>query len=166
MTSTSETMAERMNASPSQGLSGIVQSVLGGLRRLVPMSVIKLLMRIWIARVFYLSGLTKIDSDYNVTDITVLLFKEEYKVPVIPPEIAAYMATGFELGCAALVAFGLFTRLATLPLIGMTIIIQIFVYPNLWPDHMLWFAVLLLLLSRGPGKISLDYLICRMVCKS
>ncbi|MCP5363683.1 MAG: DoxX family protein [Hyphomicrobiales bacterium] len=149
-----------------RGLTGFMQSVTGLLRWLVPMSLIKLLMRIWIARVFYLSGLTKIDSDYTVTDITVLLFAEEYQVPIIPPEIAAYMATGFELGCAALIAFGLLTRLATLPLIGMTIIIQLFVYPNLWPDHMLWFAILLLLLSRGPGKLSLDYLLGGTVFKS
>lgn len=166
MTSTSQTMSQRTGTPPAKGLAGFIQSVFGLLRRLVPMSLIKLLLRIWIARVFYLSGLTKIDGDYNVTDITVLLFKEEYQVPVIPPDIAAYMATGFELGCSALIAIGLLTRLATLPLIGMTIIIQLFVYPNLWPDHMLWFAILLLLLSRGPGKISLDHLLGRAVFKS
>ena len=79
-------------------------------------------------------------------------------MPVLSPEIAAMMSVTFELGCSTLLALGLATRLATLPLLGMLAVIQTFVYPNSWSDHLTWGSILLFLLTRGPGVISLDWL--------
>ena len=87
------------------------------------------------------------------------LFRDEYKVPVLPPEFAAGMAATFELGCSALLIAGLLTRVATLPLLGMIMTIQLFVYPDAWSDHLVWASILLFLLTRGPGSISVDRLI-------
>ena len=84
------------------------------------------------------------------------LFTDEYKVPVLSPEIAAMLATTFELGCSTLLVVGLTTRLATLPLLGMIAVIQLFVYPHAWSEHLTWTSLLLFLLTRGPGPISLD----------
>jgi putative oxidoreductase len=75
---------------------------------------------------------------------------------VLPPEIAAAMATTFELGCSALLILGLGTRLATLPLLGMLAVIQLFVYPNAWVDHLTWGSILVAVLTRGAGAISVD----------
>jgi putative oxidoreductase len=91
----------------------------------------------------------------------VALFRDEYRVPVFPPELAATMAATFELGCSALLVVGLATRLATLPLLGMIATIQLFVYPDAWSEHLVWGSILLFLLTRGPGSISIDQLIAR-----
>jgi putative oxidoreductase len=79
-------------------------------------------------------------------------------VPILPPEIAASMAAAVELSAPILLVLGLFTRIATLPMIGMILVIQLFVYPMSWVDHLTWMTMLLLLLSRGPGVVSLDHL--------
>lgn len=115
-------------------------------------------MRLWIARVFYLSGLTKISN----WDATLFLFQSEYKVPFIPPDIAAYMSTFNELTCPVLLVLGFATRLATLPLLAMTLVIQ-FTY-ELSVEHTYWGFLLLTLLILGPGKISVDYCI-RQKCE-
>ena len=122
---------------------------------LLPLSVLQLMARFSMAIVFWRSGQTKIAN----WDLTLQLFTNEYKVPVLPPEIAAPMAAAVELSTPILLVLGLFTRLATLPMIAMTLVIQIFVYPQSWADHLAWMTFLLLLLTRGPGVISLDYLI-------
>lgn len=122
---------------------------------LLPLSVLQLMARCSMAIVFWRSGQTKIAN----WDLTLQLFANEYKVPVLPPEIAAPMAASVELTAPILLVLGLFTRLATLPMIAMTLVIQIFVYPQSWADHLAWMTFLLLLLSRGPGVISLDHLI-------
>jgi len=122
---------------------------------LLPMSVLQLMARFSMAIVFWRSGQAKIAN----WDLTLQLFTNEYKVPVLPPEIAAPMAASVELTTPILLVLGLFTRLATLPMIAMTLVIQIFVYPQSWADHLAWMTFLLLLLTRGPGVISLDYLI-------
>ena len=92
---------------------------------------------------------------------TIALFRDEYRVPVLSPELAAALATTFELGCSTMLILGLGTRLATLPLLGMIATIQLFVYPSAWPEHLVWGSILLFLLTRGPGAISLDHLIAR-----
>jgi putative oxidoreductase len=120
---------------------------------------LKLLLRLGVAGVFFKSGLTKIAS----WEFTVLLFRDEYKVPVLPPEVAAALATTAELTCPVLLVLGLATRLTTLPLLGMTAIIQIFVFPESWVDHLMWTAMLLVLLTRGPGAISLDRFLAPLV---
>jgi putative oxidoreductase len=124
---------------------------------LLPLSLIQLMARISLAAIFWRSGQAKLAN----WDLTLQLFANEYRVPVLPPEIAAPMAAGVELGAPILLVLGLFTRIATLPMIGMILVIQVFVYPMSWVDHLTWTAMLLLLLSRGPGVVSLDHLVLR-----
>jgi putative oxidoreductase len=119
----------------------------------VPLSLHQLLFRLAVAGVFFRAGLTKVTS----WGPTVGLFREEYRVPVLPPELAAVMATTFELGCSLLLIAGLATRLATLPLLAMILTIQLFVYPQAWPEHLVWASILLFLLTRGGGALSLDH---------
>jgi putative oxidoreductase len=107
--------------------------------------------------VFWNSGTTKLAS----WDTTLQLFADEYKVPLLPSEFAAYMASSIELTTPFLLVFGFLTRPAAFILLGMTTVIEIFVYPQAWPTHIQWAAMLLVLLCRGPGKISLDHVIWR-----
>jgi putative oxidoreductase len=134
--------------------------VAGWLDRLAraSLSLHQLLFRLGIASVFLKAGLTKAAN----WESTVALFREEYRVPVFPPELAATFAATFELGCSTLLILGLGTRLATLPLLGMITTIQLFVYPDAWPEHLVWGSILLFLLARGPGTVSLDHLIVRV----
>jgi putative oxidoreductase len=118
-----------------------------------PPSILQLMFRVAIAAVFWSSGLTKIAS----WDTTIALFRDEYMVPLLPPELAAVMSATFELSCSALIVIGLATRLATLPLLGMTFVIEAFVYPEYWSMHLMWATVLLFLLTKGPGAFSLDH---------
>lgn len=120
-----------------------------------PTTILGLMMRIAIGMIFLKSGLTKIAS----WDITIALFQDEYSVPLLPPELAAYLATAAELGCSALIFAGLATRLAALPLLGMAIVIQTFVYPQNWVEHLTWVSMLLFLISRGAGALSVDHAI-------
>jgi putative oxidoreductase len=105
--------------------------------------------------VFFKAGLLK----YSSWEFTVLLFQDEYKVPLLAPELAARMAMVQELVLPVLLFIGIGTRLATLPLFGMLLVIQVFVYPNAWADHLYWAGTLALILTRGPGVFSLDHLI-------
>jgi putative oxidoreductase len=123
----------------------------------IPLSLLQLAMRIAVAAVFFNSGLLKINS----WEFAIKLFEDEYKVPFIDPVWAARLAAFNELTFPVLLALGLATRLATLPLLGMILVIQTLVYPQAWVDHLLWGSILLFLLSRGPGAISLDALIER-----
>lgn len=123
----------------------------------VPTSIIQLGFRISVGAVFFKSGMLK----FNSWQMAVMLFQEEYKVPLLPPEVAASIATVFELGCPILLFLGLATRLATLPLLGMILVIQTFVYPDAWTDHLLWASVLAFLLARGAGRFSVDAVIAQ-----
>lgn len=136
-------------------------AVLAWLERL-PLAVLQLAFRIGIGGVFWHSGLTKIAS----WQTTIVLFRDEYRVPVLPPELAAALATSVELACPVLLLFGLATRLATLPMLGMTFVIEAFVYPEDWNEHLIWAAMLLFLLARGPGVVSLDHFIRRHVLEN
>jgi putative oxidoreductase len=122
-----------------------------------PLSVIQLGMRFGVGLVFFNAGMLK----YNSFEFAVKLFEDEYKVPVLAPELAARLAMFNELTFSVLLFLGLGTRLATLPLLGMISVIQLFVYPTAWPDHVLWGSILIFLLTRGPGVLSVDYLIDR-----
>ncbi|MGH6933582.1 MAG: DoxX family protein [Dongiaceae bacterium] len=93
--------------------------------------------------------------------MTILLFKDEYRVPVIPPEIAAYLATMVEHVTPVMLVLGLGARFGAAAMLGMTLVIQLFVYPQSYPDHLLWAGPLLYLIMKGPGVLSLDYLIRR-----
>ncbi|MGD8422577.1 MAG: DoxX family protein [Methyloceanibacter sp.] len=144
-------------------MSALIETLDAG-RRLaerIPYSLVALVARFAVAAVFWRSALTKVDESFQVKSTTFFLFKEEYKVPIIPPDIAAYLATYQELIGAVLLVIGLATRLTALSFIGMVAIIQVFVYPSGWPEHLLWFALLFLLVARGPGAISVDHLIWR-----
>ena len=115
--------------------------------------------RIFVALVFYKSGMTKIAN----MESTVLLFEYEYGLPFLSPVLAAYSSTFFELACSALIMIGLFTRLASLPLIIMTLVIQFFVFQN--HEHFYWLALLGVIAVYGGGKISAEHLLCKL-CKS
>ena len=121
----------------------------------IPLSLHQVLFRLAIAGIFLRAGLIKASS----WETTVALFRDEYQVPILPSEAACMLAMTFELGCSTLLLLGLATRLATLPLLGMIATIQLFVYPNAWPEHLAWASILLFLLTRGAGPISLDHLI-------
>ncbi len=122
-----------------------------------PLSIIQLAMRIGVGMVFFKAGLLK----YQSFEFAVKLFEDEYKLPFLAPAVAARTAMINELTTSTLLFLGLATRLITLPLFGMISVIQIFVYPAAWPDHVLWGSILLFLLTRGPGSISVDHLIER-----
>jgi putative oxidoreductase len=128
-----------------------------GLLNAIPYSAIALVARAATFSVFFRSGMVKL-ADWSAT---LSLFENEYHVPVLPPEVAAYMAASLELGGSVLVLVGLATRASVLALLGMILVIQTFVYPQAWPDHIQWVGFMFLLLARGPGLISLDALIAR-----
>jgi len=127
----------------------------------IPQSFLSLLARVAVANVFWTSGQTKVDGFFHIKDTTFYLFAEEYKVPLLPPDIAAYMATTAEHVFPVLLLVGLASRLSALALLGMTAVIQLFVYPSGWPEHILWATALLLIVARGPGVLSLDHLFWR-----
>ena len=126
-----------------------------GLLERVPYWLLALPLRVGAAAVFWNSAQTKLAN----WDTTLELFADEYKVPLLRPEIAAHLALGIELTTPVLLVLGLFTRAAALALLAMTAVIEIFVYPLAWPTHIQWAAMLLVLLCRGPGKLSLDHLL-------
>ena len=114
--------------------------------------------RVAVASIFWRSGQTKVNG-FSIREETFFLFREEYKVPLLPPDLAAYLST---IGGACLsgpAGAGLASRLSALGLFGMTLVIQLFVLSGGWPEHVLWFALLGLIIARGPGAISLDHLI-------
>ncbi len=116
-------------------------------------------MRLWVANIFWKSGMVKI-ADW---DSTLYLFNNEYSVPLLPPAIAAVVATCFELACPVFLSLGLLTRAAALPLIGMTAVIQFTYQPQ--DEHLYWAMLLFTLVLFGPGKISLDYLLGKKFLK-
>lgn len=149
-------------ASPAPFRSSGLLSMAAGTRTLLarfPTSLLALAFRLAVATVFLKSGMTKIAS----WDATLALFEIEYQVPVLPADIAAYFATAAELGCPVLLILGLGTRFAAAALLGMTLVIQVFVYPENWPDHLLWGSILAYLVTRGGGALSLDHLVGRVV---
>jgi len=123
----------------------------------VPYALLALPLRLAVATVFWNSGMTKLAN----WDTAVALFTDEYRVPVLPPELAAYMAASIELSTPVLLVLGLLTRPAAFVLLGMTTVIEVFVYPQAWPTHIQWAAMLLVLLCRGAGTWSLDHLLWR-----
>lgn len=119
-------------------------------------TLLALVARVAVAAIFLLSGRTKVDGLLHVTDGAVALFREEYRLPWIAPEIAAHLAAYAEHFFPVLLLLGLATRLSALALLAMTTVIQVFVYPDAWPTHLSWAGLLLLLAGRGAGAWSLD----------
>jgi putative oxidoreductase len=136
------------------GLKRLVLRAVAAAER-IPYSLIALSARIFPAAVFWQSGQTKVDN-WRVTESAVFLFREEYRLPIVDPVIAAYLAAAAEHVFPVLLVVGLATRFAAFALLLMTLVIQIFVYPGAWPTHGTWVACFLLLVARGPGAISLD----------
>jgi putative oxidoreductase len=142
----------------------------------IPYALIALFLRVVAAHPFFVSGQTKIEGPTiggkilgldlsfqiptEVRDATFTLFAEEYKIPLISPTVAAYAASGLEFILPLLLVFGLLTRLAAFVLLTMTMVIQIFVFPDAWwTVHAYWAAMLIVLIARGPGVISLDHVL-------
>ncbi len=126
----------------------------------IPYSVLGLAARVFPAAVFWMSGQTKVEG-WRVTDSAIVLFRDEYALPLIPPEIAAYLAAFAEHFFPILLVIGLASRFSALALLFMTAVIEFLVYPDAWPTHGVWATCFLLVIARGPGAFSLDYLIAR-----
>ncbi|AZD00530.1 DoxX family protein [Pseudomonas chlororaphis] len=153
----------------SHGVNRLIQ-----LLERIPHSLIAFIARFSIAAVFWKSGQTKIEGlaiDLfsgtfelgmpRLADSTIPLFQSEYQVPLLSPELAAHLAAFAEHLFPLLLLVGFATRFSALALLGMTLTIQLFVYPDAYPTHGTWAAVLLYLMARGPGKLSIDHLIAR-----
>jgi putative oxidoreductase len=129
-----------------------------GLVEHIPMSAVQLASRLAVAHVFWNSAQSKLAS----WPVTLQLFTMEYHVPILPPEIAAPLATATELCGSILLILGLFSRLAAVALLGVVTTIQLFVFPGNWGEHSVWASLLLLILARGAGAVSLDHLAMRL----
>ncbi|MEX2497028.1 MAG: DoxX family protein [Woeseia sp.] len=115
--------------------------------------------RIFIAATFWLSGRTKVDGLISINQSAFFLFEHEYALPVIPARLAAYLATYAEHLFPLLLVVGFASRLSATALLLMTLVIQVFVYPDAWRTHLLWASALALIVFRGPGALSVDHLI-------
>jgi len=124
--------------------------------RALPMDLLLLVQRLGIAAIFFQSGRTKVEGFFTIPQTTVDLFELEYALPLLSPKVAAYLAAGAEHLFPVLLVLGLFTRLSAASLLGMTLVIQIFVYPDAWPTHLSWAGLLLPLVAIGGGRWSLD----------
>lgn len=141
---------------PGAGLRGVWNRIAQVVEDLIGHSLLALASRLAIASIFFLSGRTKVDGLLTISDSAIYLFTEEYRVPLLPPQIAAHMAAYAEHLLPILLVLGLLTRLSALALLGMTAVIQIFVYPDAWPTHLSWAALMLYLIGRGGGALALD----------
>jgi putative oxidoreductase len=126
----------------------------------IPNDAIALLARISIGAIFWRSGATKVNG-FSLSENAIQLFREDYKLPLIDPVVAATLAALAEHIFPVLLIVGLASRLSATALLGMTAIIQFFVYPGAWPIHGVWATALLVIIARGPGLISLDALIAK-----
>jgi len=156
--------------------SGIALVIATGVRwmQAIPYSAIALLGRFSIAAVFWNSGQTKVAGFAinivsgtfhwgwpHLSDSAIALFQDEYKLPLLPPDVAAPMAAFAEHAFPVLLLVGLGTRFAAVALLGMTLVIQLFVYPGAYPMHGTWATILLMLMAQGPGRASIDDWISR-----
>lgn len=126
----------------------------------IPHDLIALIARLSIAGVFWQSGQTKLDG-WRVSDSAIYLFENEYRLPLVDPWLAAHLAAMAEHLFPVLLVIGLASRLSALALLAMTLVIEIFVYPDAWPTHGTWAACLLIIITHGPGRLSLDHVIAR-----
>lgn len=145
---------DRMNDAPVVSLA---RTMIAWLER-IPYALLALVARVSPAAVFWQSGQTKI-SGFALADSTIPLFENEYRLPLISPVIAAYSATIAEHVFPVLLVVGLASRFSAFALLVMTMVIEIFVFPDAWPTHGTWAACFLLIIARGPGVLSLDHLI-------
>ena len=150
-------MASLAPTTTSAATTGSLYARASGLaQRILSPSLLLLTQRLGIAAIFWLSARTKVEGWVTISDSTYELFRTEYAGVPLPPEFAAVAATVSEHVFAVALVVGLFTRLSALALLGMTLVIQLFVYPDAWPTHLSWAGLLLYLLGRGAGTLSLD----------
>jgi putative oxidoreductase len=146
----------KTSSTADQSLRSIWNRIADRLGLIVGDSLLVLVARLAIAAIFLMSGRTKVSGFLTVTPSTYELFRTEYSLPLITPELAAHLATYSEHLFPLLLVLGLFSRLSALALLGITLVIQVFVYPDAWPTHLSWAGLLLLIAARGGGAVSLD----------
>ncbi len=146
---------------PVRADGGLVKmlGVIIGLFDRIPYWLIALTARIALAQIFWSSAQAHLAN----WDTTLYMFGDTYQVPLLPPDLAAYLAVAMELVTPPLLVLGLATRFTALALFGMTMVIEIFVFPEAWPTHIQWAAMQLVLMGRGAGTLSLDALIQRQL---
>jgi putative oxidoreductase len=151
-----------MSEPSNKGVAAFVRWTIG-IMETIPYWLIALLARIPVAAVFWNSGRTKVDgwNIFQVNESAIQLFENEFQLPLLNPVFAAHLTALAEHVFPFLLVVGLATRYAALALLIMTLVIEIFVYPDAWPTHGTWAACFLLLIARGPGRVSLDHLIAR-----
>jgi putative oxidoreductase len=159
MTAATANDGNAMTVRPAQPLR-LIAAALDALERF-PRSILDLAFRVGVGMVFFKSALTKLDDSWRVSDSAVALFRDEYQVPLLPPELAAYLGTANELFCSLMVILGLGARLGAAALLGLVAVIQFLVYPGNWAEHLMWASLLAYVLTRGPGVLSVDRLIAR-----
>lgn len=150
--------AHGASGGPAGAMASAWSRVADALSAAIGHPLLALVDRIAVAAIFFLSGRTKVDGVLHLTDGAYVLFRDEYRLPLIPAELAAHLAAYAEHLFPILLVVGLFTRLSALALLGMTAVIQVFVYPDAWPTHLSWAGLLLYLAGRGGGPVSLDRL--------
>lgn len=140
----------------TSGAIAWIDRVIGWLDR-IPYWLIAVTCRVALAKVFWSSAQTHL-ADWHTT---LYMFHTDYRLPLLPPTLAAYAAVAIELLVPPLLILGLATRFAALTVFGMTLVIEIFIYPQAWPTHIQWAAMMLVLMAAGAGRVSLDWLIGR-----
>jgi putative oxidoreductase len=152
-------------STPSHATGSLPASLLGHWNRLtarfeplISDSLLSLIARVAIAAIFFMSGRTKVTGFLTITPGTYDLFRTDFRLPLIPPEIAAHLSTYCETFTPVFLVLGLFTRASAAVLLGMTTVIEVFVYPDAWPTHLSWAGLMLIIIGRGAGRISLDRL--------
>jgi len=155
--STNLQASEPIATGSNRGLRAHWNAAAETLTRVVTHDMLALATRVAVAAIFFYSGRTKVEGFLTLTDSAYELFRTEYKLPLVPPELAAHLAAYSEHLFPLLLVLGLFTRLSALALLGVTLVIQIFVYPDAWPTHLSWAALMLYLVGRGGGRLSLDH---------
>lgn len=143
--------------------AGAQPAIIGLLGRF-PYDLTALIARVSMAAVFWQSGQTKVEG-WHLSENAIYLFQNEYRLPLIDPVIAAHLAAFAEHFFPVLLVLGLATRFSALALLGMTLVIEIFVYPDAWPVHGTWAACFLILIAQGPGRIAIDHLVARRLLR-
>lgn len=156
------TAPARAEAASTSKIVSLVRWTIREMER-IPYWLIALVARVPVAAVFWLSGRTKVDgwNIFRVNESAILLFENEFQLPVLNPVFAAHITALAEHIFPVMLVLGLATRYTAFALLIMTAVIQIFVFPDAWPTHGTWAACFLLLIARGPGEVSLDHLIAR-----
>lgn len=162
MMSPTTTTTTALRAAPStHRLRDGARRIAALLERCITHDVLAIAARLSMAATFFYSGRTKVEGFLGVTPGAVELFRTEYRLPFLAPELAAHLAAYAEHLFPLLLVLGLATRLSAAALLGMTLVIQLFVYPDAWPTHLSWAGLLLYLVGRGGGRFTLDRLLPR-----